>query len=253
MGETPLLAGKRVVVTGASRGIGRAIAIACAQSGADGRHQLLSAPRRRRARAGGPDWRQRDAPAMRRPRFGRVCRGPLRRSSAAVAASMRSSTMPASTARRSSCRRATTTSTRSVRTNVIGPMTCIRAATAARCFVSGVASSSTSVRSRRSGRRRGQTVYAATKGALEALTRAVAVEYGRKGIRCHCLRPGPVDTDMFAATKALAEAEVLARVPLACFVTAGRGRGLRRLLAQRAGVAPSPGPSTRSTEALPAG
>ena len=23
----------------------------------------------------------------------------------------------------------------------------------------------------------------------------MAVEYGRKGIRCHCIRPGPVDTD----------------------------------------------------------
>ena len=66
---------------------------------------------------------------------------------------------------------------------------------------------------------KGQSVYAATKGALEALTRAVAVEYGRKGIRCHCLRPGPVDTDMFAATKALAGEEVLARIPLQRFVT----------------------------------
>lgn len=60
----------------------------------------------------------------------------------------------------------------------------------------------------------GQAVYAATKGALEAFTRALAVEYGRKGIRAHCLRPGPIDTPMLAATRTLAEREILARVPL---------------------------------------
>ena len=61
---------------------------------------------------------------------------------------------------------------------------------------------------------RGQSVYVATKGALEAFTRALAVEYGRKGIRAHCLRPGPIDTPMLAATRTLAEREILARVPL---------------------------------------
>jgi 3-oxoacyl-[acyl-carrier protein] reductase len=61
---------------------------------------------------------------------------------------------------------------------------------------------------------RGQAVYAASKGAVESLTRALAVEYGRKGIRVVCIRPGPIDTDMLASTKALAEDEVVARVPL---------------------------------------
>jgi 3-oxoacyl-[acyl-carrier protein] reductase len=61
---------------------------------------------------------------------------------------------------------------------------------------------------------RGQSVYAATKGALEAFTRALAVEYGARGIRAHCLRPGPIDTPMLAATRALAEHDLLARVPL---------------------------------------
>ena len=37
----------------------------------------------------------------------------------------------------------------------------------------------------------GFAAYAATKGAIEAFTRAIAVEYGRKGIRSHCIRPGP--------------------------------------------------------------
>jgi 3-oxoacyl-[acyl-carrier protein] reductase len=61
---------------------------------------------------------------------------------------------------------------------------------------------------------RGQAVYAATKGAVESLTRALAVEYGRKGIRVLCVRPGPIDTDMLSSTRALAEADVLARLPL---------------------------------------
>jgi 3-oxoacyl-[acyl-carrier protein] reductase len=61
---------------------------------------------------------------------------------------------------------------------------------------------------------RGQAVYAASKGAIESLTRAVAVEYGKKGIRCHAIRPGAVDTDMLATTKAMAEEDVLARTAL---------------------------------------
>ena len=61
---------------------------------------------------------------------------------------------------------------------------------------------------------RGQAVYAATKGGVEALTRALAVEYGRKGIRVHAIRPGPIDTPMLEVTKGLAEEELLSRVPL---------------------------------------
>ena len=44
---------------------------------------------------------------------------------------------------------------------------------------------------------RGQAVYAATKGALASLTLALANEYGRKGIRVNCVEPGPVQTEMF--------------------------------------------------------
>ena len=61
---------------------------------------------------------------------------------------------------------------------------------------------------------RGQSVYAATKGAVESLTRALALEYAAKGVRVLCLRPGPVDTDMLAGTRAIAGAELLARIPL---------------------------------------
>ncbi|MHC4501874.1 MAG: SDR family NAD(P)-dependent oxidoreductase, partial [Planctomycetota bacterium] len=64
---------------------------------------------------------------------------------------------------------------------------------------------------------RGQAVYAATKGALESFTRALATEYGRKGIRVHCVRPGPIETGMLEATKTLAGEEVRDRVPLGRF------------------------------------
>lgn len=61
---------------------------------------------------------------------------------------------------------------------------------------------------------RGQAVYAAAKGGQAALTRALAVEYGRKQVRVNCIEPGPIDTAMLAATRRLAEDEVRARVPL---------------------------------------
>jgi 3-oxoacyl-[acyl-carrier protein] reductase len=60
---------------------------------------------------------------------------------------------------------------------------------------------------------RGQAVYAATKGALEALTRALDVEIGARGIRVLCLAPGPVRTDLLAPAIALDEAEVRRRSP----------------------------------------
>ncbi len=41
--------------------------------------------------------------------------------------------------------------------------------------------------------------YCATKGGLMALSRAVAVEYGKEKIRCNCICPGLVDTPRTAA------------------------------------------------------
>jgi 2-keto-3-deoxy-L-fuconate dehydrogenase len=37
-------------------------------------------------------------------------------------------------------------------------------------------------------------VYAATKGAVVALTRAVALDFIAKGIRCNCICPGTIET-----------------------------------------------------------
>lgn len=45
-------------------------------------------------------------------------------------------------------------------------------------------------------RPRGLTAYSTSKGAVIALTRAMAVDHGRQGIRVNCVAPGPVYTPM---------------------------------------------------------
>ncbi|MCS6318554.1 MAG: SDR family oxidoreductase [Nitrospira sp.] len=45
---------------------------------------------------------------------------------------------------------------------------------------------------------RGLSAYTASKGALDALTRAVAVDYAEEHIRCNVVNPGLVDTPMAA-------------------------------------------------------
>ena len=44
-----------------------------------------------------------------------------------------------------------------------------------------------------------QVAYTASKGGVLAMTREVAVEFGRKGIRANALCPGPVDTPLLRA------------------------------------------------------
>lgn len=41
-----------------------------------------------------------------------------------------------------------------------------------------------------------QTAYTASKGAVLAMTREIAVEYARQGIRCNALCPGPIETPL---------------------------------------------------------
>jgi NAD(P)-dependent dehydrogenase (short-subunit alcohol dehydrogenase family) len=43
-----------------------------------------------------------------------------------------------------------------------------------------------------------QTAYTASKGAVLSMTREIAVEYARKGIRANALCPGPIDTPLLA-------------------------------------------------------
>jgi len=211
-----MLEGKRVVVTGASRGIGRAIAIACAQSGARVGINFNHSEKEARAVAG-----EIGEAAVLLPFDvadpAAVARG--FETFVSAAGGLDALVNNAAINRPSLLVSASDEDIDAVtRTNVTGPILCTRAAirTMMRQRSGAILNVSSVAAARPS---KGQSVYAATKGALEALTRAVAVEYGRKGIRCHCLRPGPVDTDMFAATKALAGEEVLARIPLQRFVT----------------------------------
>jgi 3-oxoacyl-[acyl-carrier protein] reductase len=61
----------------------------------------------------------------------------------------------------------------------------------------------------------GHTVYAAAKGALDAMTRAWAIELGPRGITVNAVAPGPVETDAFRANApAEARAVFVKRTPL---------------------------------------
>ncbi len=42
----------------------------------------------------------------------------------------------------------------------------------------------------------GGTAYTASKGGVNALTRAIAYQFAAKNIRCNCVCPGPIDTPM---------------------------------------------------------
>jgi 3-oxoacyl-[acyl-carrier protein] reductase len=103
--------------------------------------------------------------------------------------------------------------------NVLGPIASARAALpimlrerrGVLLFVGSVAASRPA---------RGQAAYAASKASVEALCRALAVEYGRKGIRSICLRPGAVATEMLEGTQRLAEDEVVSRIPMRRIATA---------------------------------
>jgi NAD(P)-dependent dehydrogenase (short-subunit alcohol dehydrogenase family) len=48
-----------------------------------------------------------------------------------------------------------------------------------------------------------RAAYAATKGAIDAATRSLAIELGPRGIRVNGIAPGVVDTDLWARNKAI--------------------------------------------------
>jgi len=61
---------------------------------------------------------------------------------------------------------------------------------------------------------RGQTNYAASKGALNAFTRALAVELAPRGITVNAVAPGVIETEMSRAVREQAPASVQSRILL---------------------------------------
>jgi 3-oxoacyl-[acyl-carrier protein] reductase len=64
---------------------------------------------------------------------------------------------------------------------------------------------------------RGQTNYAASKGAINALTRALAVELAPRGITVNAVAPGVIETEMSREVRARAAEQVQSRILLRRF------------------------------------
>jgi 3-oxoacyl-[acyl-carrier protein] reductase len=64
---------------------------------------------------------------------------------------------------------------------------------------------------------RGQTNYAASKGAINAFTRSLAVEVAPRGILVNAVAPGVIETEMSRAVRELAGDQIKARILLRRF------------------------------------
>lgn len=67
----------------------------------------------------------------------------------------------------------------------------------------------------------GQTNYAASKAAIVGLSRSLAREVARRGIRVNCVAPGFIDTDMTRALPDRAFEEARERIPMRRLGTPG--------------------------------
>ncbi len=63
----------------------------------------------------------------------------------------------------------------------------------------------------------GQANYAASKAGVIALTRTLALEFARAGIRVNCVAPGFIETPMTAGLPETVKEEALKRIPLGRF------------------------------------
>jgi 3-oxoacyl-[acyl-carrier protein] reductase len=61
---------------------------------------------------------------------------------------------------------------------------------------------------------RGQTNYAASKGAIEGFTRSLAVELAPRKITVNCVAPGVIETDMSAEVRELAGEAIKSKILL---------------------------------------
>lgn len=210
-----LLEGKQVLVTGAGRGLGRAVALACAREGATvgvnycssetAAKKLCDEINREKSHAAHPIKFDVALAAEVEAGVARFCElaGGVDAlvNNAGIFEGGLLVTMPVEAIQQQ------------LAVNLAGAIYCARAVLPH--FLqqkSGVILNVGSVSATRPNQ--GQSVYVATKSALEGFTRALAVEYARKNIRVLCLCPGPMETDMLASTRELAGDKVERRIPL---------------------------------------
>lgn len=82
---------------------------------------------------------------------------------------------------------------------------------------------------------KGQTNYAASKGAINALTRALAVELAPRKIRVNAVAPGLIDTEMSREVRELAGDQALDRILLGRYGTPAEVASVVCFLASRYG------------------
>jgi len=195
------LDGRVALVTGGSRGFGRAIALAFGQEGADlvvnynasasGAAEVVTTIEKagRRALAMKADVAsEREVRAMIEATLKRFGRLDILVNNAGIMDRGAFADTPVATYERMFA------------TNVTGTMLCTRAALPAmieRTY--GRIINLSSQLARTGVGTGGFAAYAATKGAIEALTRALAHEVGEHGITVNAIAPGGIDTDMSKA------------------------------------------------------
>lgn len=98
-----------------------------------------------------------------------------------------------------------------IHTNLVGTLICCQKAIPAMLRQrSGCIVNLSSVAAQKPGK--GQSNYAATKGGIEAMTRALAVELAPRNIRVNAIAPGIVNTDMSVALVNAQAPEILNRL-----------------------------------------
>jgi len=64
---------------------------------------------------------------------------------------------------------------------------------------------------------KGQAAYSTSKGAIESLTKALALEYGKYNIRVNTIAPGLIETEVVKTISDQVKQEILKRTPLGRF------------------------------------